>query len=141
VAISHPQAATFQAPIDLLGYDVAPTSVRPGQTLDLTLYWRAQQPVGQSWTVFTHLLDDAERIQAQQDGIPGQGRRPTTTWAPGEVIVDRYTLRVDPAAPGGADHLEIGLYDPTTGQRLLLASGDNRVLLSLPVQVLPQTAG
>jgi len=133
--ISHPQSTTFQAPIELMGYDVAPAAARPGETIHLTLYWRADQPVTQSWTVFTHLLDGGEKIRAQQDGIPDQGRRPTTTWAPGEVIADSHRLQVDPTAPGGVDRLEIGLYDPTTGRRLRATNGDDRILLDLPVQV------
>jgi hypothetical protein len=134
-AIAHLQTAAFTAPLALVGYDLAPAGVRPGDTLRLTLYWRADRPLNQSWTVFTHLLDQDEKIQAQQDGLPAAGQRPTTTWAPGEVIADAHELVVDPNARPGVDRVEIGLYDATSGQRLKLANGADRVLLDLPIPV------
>jgi hypothetical protein len=71
-----------------------------------------------SYKVFTHLLDANERIAAQQDSVPVGGRRPTTGWASGEIIVDHYTLAVKPDAAAGDYVLEIGLYEATTGDRL-----------------------
>ena len=46
------------------------------------------------------------------------GRRPTTGWRPGEVIIDAYAMPIAANAPAGVYTLEIGLYDPITGARL-----------------------
>ncbi|MGH2459349.1 MAG: glycosyltransferase family 39 protein [Chloroflexota bacterium] len=137
VKIGHPLDVAFQNGIRLLGYDVDPTSVRPGQPIQLTLYWRTDRPVLAGWTVFTHLLDAKSQVRAQNDSVPVAGARPTTTWAPGETIVDTHTLVVQGDATPGADQLEIGLYDATTGQRLGLAGGGDRVLLDASVEVRP----
>jgi len=136
VTISHPLDVSFQNGIRLLGYDVDPVSARPGQPIHLTLYWQAEKPVLQGWTVFTHLLDLHDQVRAQNDAIPDNGQRPTTTWAPGETIVDPHTLVLQPATQPGFDRLEIGLYDSGNGQRLKTTAGDDRVLLDVPVDVL-----
>lgn len=136
VTISHPQEVAFQDAIRLLGYDLEPTTARPGEAIQLTLYWQTRRPALRGWTVFTHLLDAREKIHAQHDAIPDGGHRPTTTWAPGETIVDRHTLVVQPDAPPGVERLEVGLYDAATGQRLKTADGGDRALLDQSVNVL-----
>jgi 4-amino-4-deoxy-L-arabinose transferase-like glycosyltransferase len=135
VTIGHPQPVTFANSIRLLGFDLDPTTARPGETLHLRLYWQTDQTVDRSWTVFTHLLDDHDQIHAQQDGVPGSAQRPTTTWAPGETIVDAHDLVVQPGTPPGAERLEIGLYDAATGERLKTAAGEDRVLLGQTVNM------
>ena len=63
--------------------------------------------------------------------------RPTTGWAAGEVIVDPYEIPVHPDAPPGRYVIEIGMYDPVTGERLPAFDGDgnpleqNRILLDV----------
>lgn len=86
--------------------------------LHLILYWQAQIPVSTSYTVFTHVLDDKDRIWGQLDQVPAGGFRPTTSWAPGEVIADAHVLTLKPDTPPGVLVIEVGMYDPRTGQRL-----------------------
>jgi 4-amino-4-deoxy-L-arabinose transferase-like glycosyltransferase len=137
--IQYPLTANFGHHVLLLGYDLDNTAVRPGSTVELTLYWQALAEMETSYTVFTHLLDAQERVWGQNDSIPVQGTYPTTAWVPGEVVTDAYEIGVDAGAPPGRYVLEIGLYDAATGKRLpvLDAEGqtlDNRILLS-PVQL------
>jgi mannosyltransferase len=120
----------------LLGYDLEPEAVRPGETLRLTLYWRAGQPMSRSYAVFTHLLDAEDRIVAQHDGLPADWTRPTTGWLPGEVITDVHELVLRTDIPPAPTYLlEVGLYDSETNVRLpvLGAAGQtigDRVLLT-----------
>jgi uncharacterized membrane protein len=113
----HPLEATWGAPplIQLLGYDLdtsQPNEVR------LTLYWRVLDTPPLSYKVFTHLVNAEGRVAAQRDDLPLGGTRPTTTWTPGEVITDSYTITVGPEAPPGTYTLAIGFYDAATGTRL-----------------------
>ncbi|HUX88671.1 MAG TPA: glycosyltransferase family 39 protein [Chloroflexota bacterium] len=130
VAIPHRQDVAFVNGIHLLGYAVQPATAGPGQSIQLTLYWQTTRPISQSFTVFSHVLDAKNQVVAQHDGIPVDAQRPTTTWAPGETLVDRHVLVVQANAPIGASQLEIGLYDAKTGQRLKTSDGADRVLLS-----------
>ncbi|MCS7178977.1 MAG: hypothetical protein N0A03_06860, partial [Anaerolineae bacterium] len=106
----------------LLGYESLPRLLRPGETFPLTLYWQADALIPSSYTVFVHLLGPDGRIYAQQDSVPVGWTRPTTGWFPGEFIRDEYRLTLDPAAPPGEYRLEVGWYDPTTGQRVPVLS-------------------
>lgn len=139
--MGHRLDANFADRATLLGYDLVPETAQPGETLRLTLYWRAEQPMPRSYAVFAHLLDANSRIVAQHDGLPANWTRPTTGWLPGEVIVDAHDLVLETGVPPGAYLLEAGLYDPETGVRLpvLDAAGQiiaDRALLA-PVSVEP----
>ena len=132
--IQHALQANLGDQVKFLGYDLESTRLKPGQTLHLTLYWQTLTPMEQSYTVFTHLLDKNNQIWGQKDGIPGNGMRPTTGWAEGEIIIDEYDVPVQVDAPPGQYILEIGLYDLATGQRLSVIHQeghvtDNRILL------------
>jgi hypothetical protein len=87
-----------------------------------------------SYTVFTHLIDEDNRIWGQQDNPPQEGGHPTTRWVKGEVVTDRYNIPIKPDAPPGEYVIEIGLYNAATGERLPVLdergeSVDDRVLL------------
>jgi len=97
----------------------------------LTLYWRAIDPSDQPLTVFTHILTGDGRLVAQHDASPAWGHRPTTGWVPGEYIIDKHTLQwteSDESYTGDA-MLEVGLYNPVTGERLLNHQGEGQLLL------------
>lgn len=116
--IQYPLSVNLGGQVEFLGYDLKADHVVAGDTLHLTLYWRALAGMETSYKVFTHLLGDDGRIWGQKDDLPGQGILPTTGWAEGEVIVDEYEISVDPWAPVGGYQLAVGMYDPVSGARL-----------------------
>ncbi|MDH7485482.1 MAG: glycosyltransferase family 39 protein [Anaerolineae bacterium] len=107
--------------IRLIGYDLNAAAYRPGDIVYLQLWWACDAPVARDWKVFTHLLGppraDGSPLWAGQDAEPGQGSVPTSTWQPGEVILDEYQLRLPQETPPGEYWLEIGLYEGAGGQR------------------------
>jgi hypothetical protein len=115
--------------IRLLGYRLTEERVRPGEALEVTLYWQTITPVARDYSVFVHLLGPEQQPWGSVDSFPGLGNYPTRAWRPGEVIVDRYRLQVAPMA--GAPSLawlEAGLYDYTSGERLSLNDAQGRPL-------------
>ena len=133
--IEHPVRVNLGDYVTLLGYDLAETQVTPGGTLHLTLYWQAQQRMETSYKVFTHLLDAQNRTWGQRDSIPVGGAYPTTGWLPGEIVIDRYEIKVKPDTSAGEYVLEVGMYEAATRERLPVFSPEgvrvpgNRVLL------------
>jgi len=117
-SFTHRVGARLGGAATLLGYDLPQETVAPGGALPLVLYWRADQRMSTAYTVFVHLIDQNQRVVAQQDNQPVQGTYPTTGWLPGEFVVDEYLLDIPPDAPQGAYWIEVGLYDATTGLRL-----------------------
>ncbi len=116
--VAHPVSATFGGRIALLGYDLESQDVAPGESVALTLYWRALHPISRSYTVFTHLRSTQGDLVNQEDGIPQDGRAPTTCWLPGEVIADTYMIEVPAEASSERLSLVTGLYVLETGERL-----------------------
>lgn len=131
-----PLAANFGGEIDLLGYDMRP--LEPGE-VELTLVWQALDEPSDSYTVFVHLLDPAGVCCVwQQDVVPGQGTYPTDGWLPGEVVVDTYLIEVPEDLDQGAYPLEVGLYLPENGRRLLVTMPgvrDNDALYLRPLEI------
>lgn len=122
----------------LLGYDLAENRAAPGGALDLTLYWQPSELTGQRLTVFVHLLDEQGVIIGQSDQEPAIGERPTSSWRPGETIVDQHSVRVQEDALLGNAHLAVGLYDPVSGQRVAWLDNAGQPLgdaLALPTTV------
>ena len=126
--MAHPVGARLGGAASLLGYDLAPDTLRPGETLDLTLYWRAEARMGTPYKVFTHIIDGADRVWGQEDGEPMGGAYPTTGWLPGEIVIDGYQIQLDADAPEGEYHVEVGMYDPATLVRLPAAGPDGAPL-------------
>jgi len=117
-AIQHPRWARLGDSVLFLGYDLRPTESRPGGSLHLTLYWQALAQMDTSYTVFTHLVDEEDRIWGQKDGVPGNWTLPTTSWIEGEYIEDEYEIPIKEDAPLGDYLIEIGMYDASTSVRL-----------------------
>jgi len=118
--------------------------VKPGDSLEITLYWQSLAQMNQDYSIFVHLLDENELIVAQRDTYPGQGLYPTSLWAVGEAIANRYVLILPETAfaPTRAQ-LEVGLYNFDSGERLL-AYGPNGELLGdnvrfHEIEILPGT--
>lgn len=125
------QRATFGGKVELLNYELDPTSPQSGSTMHVRLRWQGLAEMGVAYKVFVHVLDQrGEHVVAQHDAEPQAGRAPTTGWLPGELLEDGYAIDLPKSLAGGSYPIEIGLYDPRSGIRLPLANGEDRVILS-----------
>ncbi|MFN8563335.1 MAG: hypothetical protein U0703_17365 [Anaerolineae bacterium] len=124
--VPNPLSINFDNQIELVGYAMSDLTPAAGASFELTLYWRAIQPVLQDYTVFAHVIDPATTtIYAGSDSAPGGSA--TSSWTPGEIVEDRHTLTVNPDAPPGIYEVEIGLYhnpDDGTFPRLRIVTAD-----------------
>jgi hypothetical protein len=102
----------------------------------LALRWESLRPMQNNYQVFVHLLNANNDKLAQRDGQPVQWLRPTSTWQPGEKIIDRYGMILPADLPTGTYTIAVGLYDPVTGQRLPISAGPRDYAIELgPVVV------
>jgi mannosyltransferase len=129
--IAHPTDITFgeTGQLKLIGYDLPSTNFAPGGMLPVTLYWQAGIEMDVNYTVFVQLLNSAGQVASQQDLQPLAGAAPTTTWLPGEILTDPYSLALPANLPPGDYRLITGLYNAATGERLPVASGGDFVEL------------
>lgn len=108
----------FGGAITLVGYRLNSDHLQPGQTIELTLIWRANQRIDRDYTVFTHLIDANQNQAAGHDSMPLNGQYPTSSWLVGEEVVDSHPIALPANLPPGRYHLAFGLYDAKTLQRL-----------------------
>ncbi|MGB3714342.1 MAG: glycosyltransferase family 39 protein [Candidatus Promineifilaceae bacterium] len=84
---------------------------QPGDIVQISLFWMAGDHIDQRYKVFLHLVDENGQIVAQRDSEPGGGLALTTTWTPGEMIVDNHGLLVPIGTKPGQYTLLLGMYD------------------------------
>ncbi len=89
---------TYAGKMRLLGYHLPASTVRPAETLPLTLYWQILEPVDLNYSIFVHLLGRQRQVVGQVDTYPGGGHWPTTLLSPGAVLADHYQVPITPAA-------------------------------------------
>lgn len=116
--VPHPLTANFYNHIALQGFDLNSRALRPGDTLVLTLYWQALQPIPFPLTTSVQLLDPAGNLVAERDLQRGDGTLPTFAWHTGEWITDQITLPLPDTVPPDNYQLRVGWYHAPTGQRL-----------------------
>ena len=108
-AVRFPVNARWERGITLLEARVNKQAFHHGEDVQLTLYWRTDTAVPESYTVFAHVQHGEARTQ--HDGLPVSGARPTNTWRPGEVIEDRHLIEIPSWLPPGEYDLQVGLYN------------------------------
>jgi hypothetical protein len=132
---AHATNAALGDDIRLLGYDFQVA----GQALNVALYWQVKEPMDRSYNVFVHVFDSQGELQGQSDSLPVSGDYPTSSWQPGEVIVDGYTIPLRANAPLDAYRVAVGMYDTATNERLPVLDGmgqvipDSQIVLDLAV--------
>src|SRR5205814_8062790 len=52
---------------------------------------------------------------------------PTVLWRPGEVVVDQHRIAIPSDVTGRLD-IEVGMYEPETGKRLVLSDGASSLI-------------
>jgi len=125
--------------IMLLGYD---RELLEDNELGLVLYWQAERPLDDNWTVFVHIVDSTGTLITQRDSQPRDGSYPTSIWDPGEIVDDRHSLALPSGLPEGEYQVVVGLYSLESGERLsVLDSEGNPVGDSIPVTALTLTGG
>ena len=131
----------FEGKIELAGYDIASQTIEQNSELILKLYWRKIAPLDKDLAVFVHLTTEKPwEIFGQKDKQPWDGEYPTSRWQLNEIITDEYKIALPQDIQPGNYVLRIGLYDPLTGERLLLTnletgedSADHLYLLDIKI--------
>jgi|GEM_PF-646772 len=139
----------FETGVRLIGYEVDPQDLAPGQTLRVVLYWRAEAPPGERLRSWVQIGPwNAVPPFALQDVFVGGTYYPSDLWEAGDIIRQEYLLalpdwldeprlawlrvglvRMDERRLGlapGATIPQLGPLDPTVGTAA--AAGPWRVI-------------
>ena len=120
-----PSGARFGDHISLDSFALSATTLTAGDVLQVRLDWQTDAPLDTAYKVFVQLLNSDGQLVAQQDSEPNSGTSPTTSWTPGQTVIDRHGLAIPRDLPPGTYKLIIGLYNrDDSSARLPIAGGD-----------------
>ena len=133
---AQPLEARFGEVTELSGYTLSDREIVAGQVLSVYLYWQSLEETDVAYRAFVHLGEDP--VWGQHDDDPAC-RLPTTLWRVGQTAVGQFRVAPSSETPPGNYPLVIGLYDPTTGERLPVLDalgqpiGDSLILTTVRV--------
>jgi hypothetical protein len=118
---------------------------QPGDTLDLTLYWRALRFLDENYQVQLSLYDVTRGILRYQTALRAPGGYPTRRWQPYQYVADSYSLPLAPELPPDSYQITVEVYacrpvcDPNSRLSFFNSAGQPQgQALNLPVY--PQVA-
>ena len=134
--VAHVKDINFDDKVHIIGYRVEPESPAPGTEVKLTYYWRVDQPPGDGWLLFTHVVPEGggpENLDAAGPLREPQATRKQTLgpdrWEKGKFYVDEQTYRV-PTDGAASFTVYTGIWNESTGARMPIkngpSDGDNR---------------
>jgi hypothetical protein len=105
--------------VALLGVELGAGTVQPGGELRLITYWEVVDADPTPVVAFVHLTADGHEIWGQHDWLDV---RAEGLWL-GDRFAQVHPVPVNPETPPGLYHVQLGLYNPATLQRLPIAAG------------------
>ncbi|MBW2456613.1 MAG: glycosyltransferase family 39 protein [Deltaproteobacteria bacterium] len=131
-SLQHPLDVTFKKQLVALGWEVADRNgtlvdyVVPGRTYAMRFYYRVRSPITRTYQVFVHIDGYGRRHNGDHDVLGGDYRM--TYWRVGDVIMDEYSLTLEPNFLPGQYTVYFGFF--AGKQRFKVSRGkhhDNRV--------------
>jgi hypothetical protein len=120
-------AIPFAGGHTLRGYTVKADGLEPGRALRVDLYWEGNAGARPALNSFVHVRNSRpdgpmnprtdNELWAQDEHV-APGGFPSTDYAPGKLYADSFRLRLPEDMPPGEYFLEIGWFDPATGEQL-----------------------
>ncbi len=125
----------FAGTVRLQGFELANSQVPRDGAFVLLLYWRGLRRMNADYTVSVKLVDASNNVLTSYEKSPHRGNAPTSTWMPGDLIVDAILIPAPQLNPTGALYLQVQLNNPGMGASLELQSGGDKIMIG-PVSVL-----
>jgi 4-amino-4-deoxy-L-arabinose transferase-like glycosyltransferase len=101
--------------IALVDYQLDRTTLAPGESLTLSLVWRALRRMPTDYVATVQVMDEHGTKIGQSD-IPLL----TSAWQPDTIMTDRRSIPISRDAVAGVYNIQVGVYEPVTIQNLVL---------------------
>ncbi|UCG23139.1 MAG: glycosyltransferase family 39 protein [Chloroflexota bacterium] len=101
----NPLTVNFENELELVGFTMDERRLVPGESAELSLYWRSLSEVDVDYTMFVQIVDEDTTRWASQDLT-----LPTSEWSKGEIQEVSLAMDVSSEAPAGVFPLIVGLY-------------------------------
>jgi hypothetical protein len=126
-SVPNPVNVNFGDRLRLVGYEITDRSLKPGETTDITLYWRAIKSLDTDYVISIQVIDpDPARLTkaAQEDRPPVPS---TLEWDTDEAISEMRALAVYADVPPGRYRLLVRVYPANDPANPLRVRGDTGV--------------
>jgi len=120
LSVEHPRQADFGSDIRLLGYSLVGESFRPGDTLEITLFWQALAELHEDYYVSLRLQDGGGQERSTLEGPLSRPDYPTSHWGEGQLVRGFQSLPLPANLSKGEYHLHVSLSRLADGQTLPL---------------------
>ncbi len=111
--LAQPLEFRFGEELALVGYRLPEEAARPGEIVEITLYWQCLAEMAEDYTLSVQLLDPDYVFYGGVSAYPGRGNEATSLWKPGEVIEDRVPVRIGDDFPAPAyAQVKVEVYGP-----------------------------
>jgi 4-amino-4-deoxy-L-arabinose transferase-like glycosyltransferase len=132
--LPNPLDVNFGDKLALIGYELDQRVVQPGETIHLTCYWKALNPMEVNYKVFVHILGEQNQVWANTDSPLTDEATCTNRWEPGVIVKEVRELTLVETTPPDFYDIEIGLHASGQGRLKILAEDGrqlgNRTFLS-----------
>ena len=117
-----PRQATFGDSMTLKSADSGVVQIENSRFVCVRLEWQAERQISISYKVAAHVVNGSGEVIAQYDSVPVGYLAPTTTWTPGQPVVDQFAIRLPDGTPPGQYTVRILVYNEVTQERLRVSS-------------------
>ena len=116
----------FDGGLTLLGYDLPKSKLKPGDSLEVSYYWRCRFRPPLNYYIFVHLRGPGG-VTYNYDHLLNQGRPMMTELEPGQVVRENFSHRLPANMEKGNYRLVVGLWDPKfTGRAMPIIGKDGK---------------
>jgi 6-pyruvoyl-tetrahydropterin synthase related domain len=99
------------AGLTLTGFQMRSNIYRPGDTVDLTLYWQAQRFLSENYQIRVALVNNQDASRWNEQPLRHPGYYPTRRWNTRQYVSDRYHLRLRENIVPGNYQIQITIDD------------------------------
>lgn len=114
-ATANQAALRFGDQLAVVGWQVEPAEVAPGESATLTLVWQAVAERPADLLIDVRLRDREGAELFRSERRPLEARLPSDRWRAGDTYADRYQLAVPARAYAGLSSIEVGVRAPRGG--------------------------
>ncbi|HEM61543.1 MAG TPA: hypothetical protein ENO24_04580 [Chloroflexi bacterium] len=139
LAVQHKRIVDFACGVRFLGFGVESGSFRPGDALELSLFWKAMEEVREDCIVSLRLEDKAGQTVTEVEGPLATSWYPSSQWARGQLTRGIHRLMIPAGVPSERYNLVISLHKAADGRavpirRWLVNWGYDHVLGTVQVE-------
>ena len=121
--VLQPAKYLWSPGMTLSAYAIGPQTLSPGQPFWLEFHFSATETPDADYDVLLQLLSPDGDFVNGTDGAPQFGAAPTSTWTPGDTVVDRRACFVPVGAAPGTYRVIAGFYRGQERQTVFDATG------------------